>query len=555
MITPSFEDFSKKTQDGNLIPVYQEILADTETPVSAFLKIQREAHNAYLLESVEGGEKWARYSFLGTNPAITIKGFGNVVEVTEGNHCQRMTNENPLQILKKILSRYKPVQVDGLPRFSGGAIGYIGYECVRFFEAATAAPVAPATADGPLPLVAEEMPVLLHPSEKEQPPPDFFFLIADTLLIFDNLKCRIKVVSNAFIKDGNLKEAYEKAVAKIEAALRCLEAPLQKSNAPLMSSPVLQEGRGTPELPHSNVTRESFLESVEKAKEYIRAGDIFQVQVSQRFSIPLTCDPFAVYRTLRSINPSPYMYYLRLDGLHVVGTSPEVLVRLEGRQVEVRPIAGTRRRGATQERDLAMEKELLADPKERAEHIMLVDLGRNDIGRVCDYGSVRVDELMVIERYSHVMHLVSNIVGHLRQEEDAYSLFAACFPAGTVTGAPKIRAMQIIHELEPTQRNLYAGAVGYFGFDGNMDTCITIRTIVISNNTATVQAAAGIVADSIPAQEYQETLNKTRGMLLAIEMAQSGTGHSPTGGSERTAPATGAPVAVGVSTVDNREEV
>ncbi len=486
MITPTFDLFSEKAKQGNLIPVYREILADTETPVSAFLKI-KEGNYSYLLESVEGGEKWGRYSFLGTNPAIIIKGSGDIVEVIENGHCQRLHNENPLQVLKSVMAKFKPVQIEGLPRFSGGAVGFIGYEGIRFFES------------------------IQFKSEEESV--DFLFMFTDTFIIFDNLKHKIKIVTNAFIENGNLKETYEKAIAKIDATVARFDTPIKKTARPL----------AIPISPVSNMSKDDFIQSVHKAKEFICTGDIFQVQLSQRFSVPIRSDPFDVYRALRSINPSPYMYYLECGGsLRLVGTSPEVLVRLEGQRAEVRPIAGTRRRGGTVAEDLALEKELLADPKERAEHIMLVDLGRNDLGRVCEYGSVQVTQLMVIERYSHVMHIVSNVVGQLRQESDAFALLSSCFPAGTVTGAPKIRAMQIIDTLEPESRGLYAGTVGYFGFDGNMDTCITIRTIVIENNVAKIQAAAGIVADSDPDSEYEETMNKAKAMLSAIELAEKG---------------------------------
>jgi len=496
MITPSFELFCKKAEEGNLVPIYREILADTDTPVSAFLKIKEGVTTpagdyAYLLESVEGGEKWGRFSFLGTNPSIIIKGSGSTVEIQEAGHCQQLHNENPLQVLKSVMARFKPVEIEGLPRFAGGAVGFIGYEGVRFFEPIT--------------------------FKSEQKGDDFFFMFTDTFLVFDNLKHKIKIVSNALIDTTDLKEVYQKAIAKIDATLLRFEAPIQKANGLLSTN-----SKEDIVSPSSNISKEAYIQAVHEAKEFIAAGDIFQVQLSQRFSVPIHSDPFVVYRALRSINPSPYMYYIQLGSRHLVGTSPEVLVRLEGNRAEVRPIAGTRRRGSTTEEDLALEKELLADPKERAEHIMLVDLGRNDLGRVCEYGSVQVTELMVVERYSHVMHIVSNIVGQLRDGADAFSLLEASFPAGTVTGAPKIRAMKIIDELEPEGRGLYAGTVGYFGFDGNMDTCITIRTIVIDNNIATVQAAAGIVADSDPNSEYEETMNKAKAMLSAIAMAEQG---------------------------------
>jgi anthranilate synthase component 1 len=493
MVFPSFETFCQKAKEGNLIPIYREILADTETPVSAFLKIRKGAYS-YLLESIEGGEKWGRYSFLGTDPSVLIKGNGRHVEIIRDGKIEKITADgNPFLILKKILSDFQPVEIEGLPRFFGGAVGYIGYEMVRFFE--------PVQFKGP-----------------STSTPDFFFLLTDTLLIFDNLKHRIKVVSNAFIQDENLKETYERSVQKIDAMIARFNAPPAE---PRGKKTEKTEGRGAGG-PQSNFSRDQFKKAVLAAKEYIEAGDIFQVQLSQRFTVPVKTDPFTVYRALRSINPSPYMYYIQFDQLNLVGTSPEVLVRLEGEQVETRPIAGTRRRGKSVQEDQALEEELLADPKERAEHVMLIDLGRNDIGRVCDYGSVKVDELMVIERYSHVMHIVSNVVGLLEKGKDAFDVLQACFPAGTVTGAPKIRAMEIIDELEPEGRALYAGAVGYFSFQGNMDTCITIRTIIIEGNRATVQAAAGIVADSDPDREYEETMNKAKAMLAAIELAERG---------------------------------
>ncbi len=492
MITPSFEDFCSKAKAGNLIPVFREIVADCETPVSAFLKIRHGAY-PFLFESVEGGEKWGRYSFLGADPSILIKGEGSRVTVTRrsisNDLSETITSDQPLQVLRDLLAEFKPVVVPGLPRFFGGAVGYLGYDMVRFFE-----PVH-----------------LRHPPK---PAPDFFFLITETLLIFDNVKHRIKVVANAFVENDDLKTLYAQTIEKIETMVSCLKQPLEAA-FPL-------KHHREKKVPTSNVTREHFKKSVLKAKAYIEAGDIFQVQISQRFSVPLRTDPFTVYRALRSINPSPYMFYLEIDEVCLVGTSPEVLVRLEGNQVEIRPIAGTRPRGKTADEDHALEVELLSDPKERAEHVMLIDLGRNDVGRVCDYCSVEVNEVMVIERYSHVMHIVSNVVGELQKGKDAFDVLAACFPAGTVTGAPKIRAMEIIDELETERRSLYAGAVGYFSFQGNMDTCITIRTIIVEGTQATVQAAAGIVADSDPEKEYQETVNKAKAMLAAIALAENG---------------------------------
>ncbi len=489
MLTPSFEMFCEKAKEGNLIPIYQEIVADCETPVSAFLKI-RKGKYPFLFESVEGGEKWGRYSFLGADPSILIKGEGTRVTVTRrGGRETVTTREQPLEVLRDLLAEFKPVDVEELPRFFGGAVGYLSYDMVRFFE-----PIQ-----------------LRHPAKSA---PDFFFLITDTLLIFDNVKHRIKVVCNAFIEGDDLKTIYDTAVQKIEKLVDCLKQPLV--------APPLSEKEGPIPKPVSNRTRTQFEKSVLKAKDYITAGDIFQVQISQRFSVPLTADAFTVYRALRSINPSPYMFYLEIGETRLVGTSPEVLVRLEGQQVETRPIAGTRPRGKTEAEDQRLAVELLADPKECAEHVMLIDLGRNDVGRVCQYGTVDANEIMVIERYSHVMHIVSNVRGGLQEGKDAFDVLAACFPAGTVTGAPKIRAMEIIDELETERRSLYAGAVGYFSFQGNMDTCITIRTIVVEDGQATVQAAAGIVADSDPGREYEETVNKAKAMQAAIVFAERG---------------------------------
>ncbi len=493
MVSPSFDVFCQKATAGNLVPVYREIVADCETPVSAFLKIKNGDY-PFLFESVEGGEKWGRYSFLGADPSVIISGKGKEVVVTHRHEAGEITEKttvssDPLQVLKELLSQYKPVEVEGLPRFFGGAVGYLSYDVVRFFESIDSK----------------------HPAKEA---PDFFFLITDTLLIFDNVRHRIKIVSNTLIDHDNLQLSYDRAIQKIDAMAALLDQPLQNST--------VLKNENKPTTPGSNVTQADFQSSVLKAKEYIEAGDIFQVQISQRFSVPLTADPFTVYRALRSINPSPYMFYLGLGHTHLVGTSPEVLVRLEGDLVEARPIAGTRPRGQTAEEDKALELDLLADPKERAEHVMLIDLGRNDVGRVCKYGTVKVTEQMVIERYSHVMHIVSNVVGTLEDGKDAFDVLRACFPAGTVTGAPKIRAMEIIDELETEGRSHYAGAVGYFSFQGNMDTCITIRTIIVDGSTATIQAAAGIVADSDPEREYQETVNKAKGMLAAIQLAENG---------------------------------
>ena len=493
MFHPSLEEFKQKAKKGNLIPVYREILADMETPVSAFLKID-DGKNSFLLESMEGGEKWARYSFLGSRPSVIIKTAGRQAEIIRSGKATKASfDRDPLELIKDVLAGYKPVPDPRLPRFFGGAVGFMGYDVVRYFE---------------------ELPS----REKEGLDlPDVFFMITDTLLIFDNLTHRIKVVSNAHINGSSVTAAYKEATAKIDALVKKLKRPA-KSKFKVQSS---RKKAKAHELT-SNFTKARYERAVLKAKEYIKAGDIFQVVPSQRFQTKLTIEPYEIYRALRLVNPSPYMYFLRCGNATVVGASPEVMVRLEDGRIDLRPIAGTRKRGITEEEDSALAEELLADPKERAEHIMLVDLGRNDVGRVSDPGSVSVSELMVIERYSHVMHIVSNVRGKLSGGRDAYDVVRACFPAGTVSGAPKIRAMQIIDELEPTKRGPYAGAVGYFGFSGNMDTCITIRTLVIKDKVAYIQAGGGVVADSDPAAEYQETVNKAKAMMRAVEMAEQG---------------------------------
>jgi anthranilate synthase component 1 len=493
MFQPSLEEFKKKAKQGNLIPVYREILADMETPVSAFRKIDDGRHS-FLLESVEGGEKWGRYSFLGSRPSVVVRSFDRKVEILrKGDVEVHLFDRDPLESVKKILSAYRPVPDPALPRFYGGAVGFMGYDVVRFFED------LPDRDKGGLDL------------------PDIFFMITDTLVIFDNITHMIKVVSNAHIEGKSVTAAYKEATNKIDAIVE----KLQKGKSYKSKASGVKSRRKASSLV-SNFTQPQYEQAVLKAKEYIKAGDIFQVVPSQRFHTTISTEPFEVYRALRLINPSPYMYFLRCGGATIVGASPEVMVRLEGDRIELRPIAGTRRRGATEDEDKSLEQDLLADPKERAEHIMLVDLGRNDVGRVSEPGSVNVSELMVIERYSHVMHIVSNVRGKISRGNDSYDVIRACFPAGTVSGAPKIRAMEIIEELEPTRRGPYAGAVGYFGFSGNMDTCITIRTLVITGGIAYIQAGGGVVADSEPAAEYQETVNKAKAMMRAVEMAEKG---------------------------------
>jgi anthranilate synthase component 1 len=488
---PSCEEFLNLARKGNLIPVYREILADMETPVSAFCKID-DRQSAFLLESIAGGEKWARYSFLGVGSGRAFRSRGDSFEILEnGIPVVSGVTANPLSELQKFLTPYQPVSLPELPRFFGGAVGYLGYDMVRHIE---------------------DLPAR---NRAEIGTFDCWFLITDSLLIFDNMQQKIKVISNVHLREGDDPEAaYARAVERIDNMIGLLRKPLPERTA----SP----GMVTSEELQSNFSRADFEAAVERCKDYIRAGDVIQVVLSQRFSGNLDADPFDVYRALRTINPSPYMFYLQFNQTRVIGASPEVLVRKEGDHVEVRPIAGTRPRGATPSEDQRLEQELLADPKERAEHIMLVDLGRNDLGRVCTTGSVSVDELMVIERYSHVMHIVSNVSGRLAPGYDALDVFAATFPAGTLSGAPKIRAMEIIEELEPVRREIYGGAVGYLSFDGNMDLAIAIRTLVTHENRIHLQAGAGIVADSDPASEYEETVNKAMGVKLAIEMARQG---------------------------------
>ncbi len=490
MYFPDFQTFSQLASQSTLIPVYREIMADMDTPVTAFRKID-DGRYSFLLESIEGGEKWARYTFLGSSPSIVVRSRGNSVEIlTEGKDIQLVETDDPPSVVRDLLARYTPVQIEGLPRFFGGAVGYFGYDMVRHFEH-----------------LPTDNPAVIGGW-------DSLFLITDTIIIFDTMSQKIKVVSNAHLDGGVSPEAaYAEATDKIEALIRRLRSPLPVSSTAPSAGKVSFA---------SNISREEFENSVERAKEYVRAGDIIQVVLSQRFSGDVSADPFDVYRVLRTLNPSPYMFFLRCDDTLVVGASPEVLVRKEGERVELRPIAGTRPRGKTPEQDRLLGEELLADPKERAEHVMLVDLGRNDLGRVCRTGTVKVTELMVIERYSHVMHIVSNVCGELNGGMDAFDLVRATFPAGTLSGAPKVRAMQIIDELEPVRREIYGGAVGYVSFSGNMDLAIAIRTLVVKDGKFHLQAGAGIVADSDPAAEYQETVNKARAVVRAVEIAEQG---------------------------------
>jgi anthranilate synthase component 1 len=488
-VLPAFSEFETLSKTGNLIPVYAEILADMETPVSAFKKID-DGQLSFLLESIEGGEKWARYSLLGSGSGRVFRTQGNHYEILNNGQIETTGDSaDPIQVLNALLDEYRPVEMKGLPRFCGGAVGYLGYDMVRYVEQLPNANPADIGAY------------------------DSCFIITDTILIFDNRQQKIKVVCNVHIKDGaDLRTIYDDAVTSIRNLIDKLRQP-----RPVDPSREPQRHEFS-----ANFTQSQFLAAVERCKEYVRSGDVIQVVLSQRFSADLKADPFDIYRSLRTINPSPYMFFLRLHDTLVVGASPEVLVRKEDDVVEVRPIAGTRPRGKTVEEDQRLERELLADPKELAEHIMLVDLGRNDLGRICQTGSVEVSELKVIERYSHVMHIVSNVRGILDSGKNAFDTFRATFPAGTLTGAPKIRAMEIIDEMEPQRREIYGGAVGYFSFTGNMDMAIAIRTLVIHDGKIHLQAGAGIVADSCPQAEYEETINKAKGVMKAIEMAEGG---------------------------------
>ncbi len=480
MYYPTVEQVKRRSAEGNLIPIYREIRADLETPVAAFLKIARDNYS-FLLESVEGGERMARYSFIGTEPYRVLRtGAGEDAGAVD-----------PLRLIEQEMIGYRLVSLPELPRFHGGAVGYLGYETVRYFEE------LPTPEIDPLGL------------------PESIMMFTDTLLVFDHLMHRIKVVSHVRL-DGDIDRSYGEAVDKIESLIERLRQPLTPEQA---------NGKVTDEnvdpTVSSNLSRERHGEIVNQAKQYIYEGEIIQAVLSQRLSRRIASQPFDIYRSLRAINPSPYMYYLHLDDCYIVGSSPELLVRSEDRWLTYHPLAGTRPRGATIEENTTLEAELRADEKERAEHIMLVDLGRNDIGRISQPGTVEVSQLMDVEHYSHVMHIVSTVVGRLRPDLTPYDALRSCFPAGTVSGAPKIRAMEIIAELEPDRRGPYAGAVGYFCFSGNMDTAIAIRTMIITGGIAYVQAGGGIVADSVPETEYDETVHKASALLRAIEDAEA----------------------------------
>ncbi len=480
---------------SKLVPVCTEIVADLDTPLTLFAKVVAEHHHIFLFESMEGVEKWGRFSFIGFDPLVLFSSRGDDISISrirDGVCDEKSFRGNPLVALKELLNDLAVPEYEMLPRFCGGAVGFLGYDMVRFMED-------------------------LPDDRSSLDLPDSSFIIPRTVLVYDNLKQTVTVVCWIWSDEEQVEQLYQEACDILREVINAVRQPVpagfyQQSGNRLSSSHVFK----------ANMEKEQFCRMVERAKEYIRAGDIIQVVLSQRFHTTTELSPLVLYRALRHINPSPYLFYLQLDEIVQIGSSPEILVRKEGENIELRPIAGTRPRGESREDDLALEKELLADPKEIAEHLMLVDLGRNDVGRVAEGGQVEVQDLLVVERYSHVMHIVSGIHGKIAEERDQFDVMAACFPAGTVSGAPKIRAMQIIDELEPEKRGAYAGAVGYFGFTGNMDFCITIRTFVMCGKDLWVQAGAGIVADSDPEKEFEETINKSLGLRRAVELAEKG---------------------------------
>jgi anthranilate synthase component I len=491
----SYDEFVDLARRGTFVPICRELLADLLTPVSAFLRVAEHSDYAFLFESVEGGEQVARYSFLGKDPFLVVRARGGKAVLERAGQVETL-DEPFVPVLRRIMAEYRSPFVPGLPRFTGGAVGFFGYDASPAFE--------PALED-----------VWTRYPAPEDPPDEAAFMLFDTVLAFDHVKHRILLIANARITpDEDLEHLYQFAVNRLDFLQRELERPL--------AQPVQRDGGARPPLDvQPQTTREAFERSVRTAQEYIARGDVYQVVLSQRFDVRVQADPFTVYRALRHVNPSPYMYFTRIGDLSIVGSSPEMLVRVEGRHAETHPIAGTRGRGRTHDEDVRLGEELKRDEKERAEHVMLVDLGRNDLGRVCAYGTVRVPQFMTIERYSHVMHLVSRVVGELDDRADRLDALVSCFPAGTVSGAPKIRAMEIIAELEGVRRGVYAGAVGYLDFAGNLDCCIAIRTVAMRHGVAHVQAGAGIVADSNPSSEYQETRDKAKAVLGALELAET----------------------------------
>ena len=488
MANPDFQTFQEYAAEGNLVPVWKVLTADLETPVSAYLKLAEDQEYACLLESVEGGERIGRYTYVGASPYLVLTAADGEVELRTEAKVERETG-NFFDVLKGLCQGMRPAGTDGLPPFSAGAVGYAGYDLVRLIE-----PRVPPF------------------REDDVRAPDAVFMFFTSLLVFDHVKHQVYVIANARVNDDTgLADAYADAYRRVEALEACLAKPVRPPPGPMRSGPL--EWR-------SNVGKEAYCAAVERAREYILAGDIFQVVLSQRLEMLPGVHPFQVYRALRTVNPSPYLYYMQIGDSAVVGSSPELLVNVDGKRIEYRPIAGTRPRGATPEEDRALAADLLADDKELAEHVMLVDLGRNDVGRVSEYGSVRVPEFKIIENYSHVMHIVSSVLGTLREGHDAFDALKACFPAGTVSGAPKVRAMEIIAELEPTKRGVYSGSVMYLDFSGALTSAIAIRTMMMQGEKAYLQVGAGIVADSVPEREWDETLNKAGALLRAVELAR-----------------------------------
>ena len=506
---PTFDEFCQLAAQAKCVPIYRQLVSDTLTPVSAYARIASNG-NSFLFESVVGGEKIGRYSFLGSQPSLTIEAYGQRVIQTDAAGQQReQESADPLAVLEQLLAERRSVHLPGLPRFCGGAVGYAGYDTVRYVEHLPNAP----TDDRQL--------------------PDLSFSFFDRMVLFDQIKKTILVVAHVTIPTSDpsassgsgsaasaattaaLREAYARGCAQVDELCQQLQQPsdgLQLTDIDLSQQPV--------QTAESNTTREGYETAVRRSQEYIRAGDIFQVVLSQRFAIPTKARALDIYRSLRVVDPSPFMFLLTTAASTLIGSSPEIMVRVEEGEVTIRPLAGTRRRGATLEEDRRLAEELLADPKERAEHVMLVDLARNDLGRVCEYGTVRISDVMVVERYSHVMHITSNAYGQLSPGKSALDALRSGLPAGTVSGAPKVRAMQIIDELEPHRRGPYGGAVGYIDYTGNMDTCIALRTLVLKGQTAYIQAGAGIVADSVPSEEYQETVNKAKVLFQAVQIAE-----------------------------------
>jgi len=491
MLQPDFKQFSQLARESTLVPVVKSVSADLLTPVSAFLAIATKEKHAFLLESVERGEQIGRYTFLGARPYMRVKARDGEVEIFRGNR-RDVRKENVFQAVKRLLREHRPARVSGLPPFAAGAVGYFAYDVVRQLEK-----------------IGEH-------AKDDLLLPDAELMFFDRLLAFDHLRHQIHIVATADVARESPRRAYDRALRDIAVLERKLAAGLSPA---LWRKPAKSVGKLKV---HARTRPVEFMSSVERGKEYISAGDIFQVVLSQRLDFVPEVSPFDLYRALRQVNPSPYLYFLKMDGTHILGSSPEMLVRVTGRKLEYRPIAGTHPRGQSEAEDQRLEQQMRGDEKERAEHVMLVDLGRNDLGRVSEYGSVKVKDLMYVERYSHVMHLVSALEGTLRKDLDALDAFAACFPAGTLSGAPKVRAMQIIEELEPTRRGIYGGSVLYADFAGNLDSCIGIRTLLMQGKKAYLQAGAGIVADSDPAAEFQESMNKAQALLRAVEMARNG---------------------------------